>query len=257
MSIDLNQITTYCSSVAEEFNARLNRVRSFVGHNPTSGSANEEILRAFLSEHTSKRYTVAQGFIVDPFRENKSSRQCDILVFDGISCPVLHQEGGVRIVQPEAVKMVIEVKTTLKKGALEDALKNIKSARALNSSIAGFVFGFEGTQPKTLFSNLTAFCQKMTSDEAPLAILTLEPGFVATRDRDSLGLGGGVAGFSAYQFGSSQNTSIALTYLLLLYFDLQMRSVWGGASVANARRSLLEGSSHQHLGDISCSLGQT
>jgi hypothetical protein len=45
----------YCMGVAQEFEARLNRIRVFVKHNLTSGTANEIILRDFLAAPLKKR----------------------------------------------------------------------------------------------------------------------------------------------------------------------------------------------------------
>ena len=41
----------YCVSVAKEFESRMSRMRVFVQHNLSTGTANEVILREFLSKH--------------------------------------------------------------------------------------------------------------------------------------------------------------------------------------------------------------
>jgi hypothetical protein len=56
----------YCVSVAKEFQSRMNRMRVFVRHNLSSGTANEILLRDFLAKHASGNFSVSQGFICDP-----------------------------------------------------------------------------------------------------------------------------------------------------------------------------------------------
>lgn len=139
----------YGNSIADEFGARLSRIRSFVpNHNLTSGTANEIILRGFINEFLPKKYAAGQGFICDPVSSNGLvSRQCDILIYDQIDYPLVHNEGDVKVVWPESARLVIEVKTTLTKKGLEDALNNIKDAKNVNEHspirIGGIIFGFQ------------------------------------------------------------------------------------------------------------------
>jgi hypothetical protein len=65
----------YCISIAKELEARLSRKRVFVQHNLSSGTANEAILRDFLSNHAQSNVNVAQGFICNPFESDAVSRQ--------------------------------------------------------------------------------------------------------------------------------------------------------------------------------------
>ena len=81
-SPNVERMLQYCSGIADEFAARMNRVRNYVTkHNLTSGTANETILRNFLTKLSSGRYRIGQGFICDPTTPDAVSRQCDILVY--------------------------------------------------------------------------------------------------------------------------------------------------------------------------------
>ena len=176
-----HRLITYCRGVAEEFNSRINRVRNFVSnHNLTSGTANESILRDFLSVHSPSNYEVATGFICRLFPrtcgcENCrgkelqwASRQCDILIFDRANYPLVFSEGTIRFVNPSSVRMAIEVKTNLNsKKQVQEAMENISSARQMiprqdvngGSSYAGerrafFIFAFKSLKVETVLKHL-------------------------------------------------------------------------------------------------------
>lgn len=233
MNEDLTQIENYCKSLAAEFVAKKDRIRTFVPQNEISGDENEDTLRTFLAEHTAKRLTVAQGFVVDVLSTKPQSRQCDILVFDE-RYPVIHSAQQVKIVMPESVKLVLEIKTTLNKGALEDAFAQIASVRELSWLIPGAVFGFGGTQSKTLLKNLKALCTNLVPARAPKAIFGLESGFVAYREGTAEV---DKASFAAYKL--PDQTSV-LTTFFLFYLDVQMLPLAGGSTVANALRKHLD-----------------
>jgi hypothetical protein len=93
----------------------MSRMRVFVQHNLSTGTANEVILREFLSKHAPGNFDVSQGFICDPSEKKWVSKQCDILVYNKNHYPVVYAEGSVKVVWPKSVAMVIEVKTILEK----------------------------------------------------------------------------------------------------------------------------------------------
>lgn len=128
MSSKADNFFEYCVSVAKEFQSRMSRMRVFVQHNLSTGTANEVILREFLSKHASGNFEVSQGFICDPSEKKSVSRQCDILVYNKNRYPVVYADGPIKVVWPESVAMVIEVKTTLLKKDIESALENVISA---------------------------------------------------------------------------------------------------------------------------------
>ena len=79
MDSSIERMIQYCSGIAGEFEARLNRIRAFVpDHNLTSGTANEMILRDFLASLSTGHYTVGQGFICNPTASDSVSKQCDM-----------------------------------------------------------------------------------------------------------------------------------------------------------------------------------
>lgn len=119
--------------LARELQALQDRVRLLVSnHWETDGNHKEAILRAVLKRHLPETLSVGSGFVVD---DGLESTQIDILIVDR-SKPVLFREGDLMIVTPDAVRGVIEVKTSIRSpGELTDAARK-----------PGFVAGICGMQ---------------------------------------------------------------------------------------------------------------
>lgn len=97
MDSSVERVLEYCSSIAREFETRLNRIRAYVpDHNLSAGATNEIILRNFLAQHTTTRYAVRQGFMCDPLSPETVSKQCDILVYDQHHYPLVYSEGEIK-----------------------------------------------------------------------------------------------------------------------------------------------------------------
>jgi hypothetical protein len=137
MNTSADKLLLYCHSIAGEFQSRLNRIQSFVKHNLLSGTANESILREFLASHVPTDYAVEQGFICNPFEENAISKQCDILIYDQANWPSVYADGPVKIVFPDAARLVIEVKTSLGKKILNRHSIIFKAQENLNIILRG------------------------------------------------------------------------------------------------------------------------
>ena len=238
METSIERMLQYCSGIADEFDARLNRIRAFVpDHNPTAGAANEIILRDFLTRLSSDRYKVGQGFICDPAASDSVSKQCDILIYDHHNYPLVYSEGGVDVVFPHAVKMLIEVKTGLGKGKLKDALENICIAKQMNYTINGVVFAFQSPRPDTVVKNLQQYQQGFSLRHAPIAILQLDKGVIIHR-WPGTELGGGENSYEV-RLSKNRKRGVVIAFLLLLFFDAQLSGVWGGASIHNLMQRML------------------
>lgn len=117
-------VESYFKSLSLEFTALKDRVRNFIddAHWLTDGEWKETVLRTILSRSLPQDILIGRGFIVTP--EWKST-QIDILLYSS-SAPVLFRDGNLVIVQPSAVRGVIEVKTRLNFQGLRDAVNKIK-----------------------------------------------------------------------------------------------------------------------------------
>ena len=242
----VKKMLEYCSGIADEFLARMNRIRSYVPkHNLSSGTTNETILRNFLKRLSSGRYQVSQGFICDPTAPNSVSKQCDILVYDYHDYPLVYSESDIDIVFPQSAKMVIEVKTKLTSRSLKGALENIESARKLNKMINGVIFAFDGSSGNSIVNTLQRLSSDISPETAPIAILVLEKGLIIHR-WPGTPLGGTSELFVTRK---SENNAV-IAFLLLMYYDVMMQTVWGGASIMNMLQMLLDKQTTPFVNDI-------
>lgn len=227
----------YCTNLATEFESRRNRIRSFVPkHNLTSGTANEIILRDFLTQLSSKRFGVSQGFLYDPTNDEKASKQCDIIVHDQISYPLVYSDGNVKIIFPNAVKMLVEVKTSLKRPDLKTALENIRAAKRTNQMLNGIIFAFSSPNIKTVVENLESFSEEFSSKTAPIAILLLDKGAIIHDWSYGTNIHGQADTYSVRECESK----IVVAFFLLFFFDIQMMGTFGGANIKNKLIKLLK-----------------
>jgi hypothetical protein len=224
-----NRYLDYCISVADEFQARINRLRVFVSHNVSSGTANESILREFLSLHAPSEVQVAQGFIFDPFEEDEPSKQCDILVYDQMRFPLAYADGPIKVVFPDAARMVIEVKTMLDGKALAQAIENIVSADNLSGQMDrfyGVIFAFKSPRSwKTVIDNMRKY-QTVTC--APTAILLLDKGIIIhsygwLREKEMMSQPAKTPSvwypYAVRRSKDSRKGAIVVAFLLLLFFQ--------------------------------------
>jgi hypothetical protein len=98
-------------SLSLEIEALKGRVRQLIQshHWQTDGEWKETVLRSVLRRHLPPSIGVGRGFIVG---ERAPSTQIDVLLYD-TTYPLLHQDGDLVFVVPDAVRAIIEVKATL------------------------------------------------------------------------------------------------------------------------------------------------
>lgn len=125
-------LTTYASLIGQTFAARLNMLAQVIGdvHHVSLGNYKERLLSSTIRNHLPKSYGVGTGFVLFPKERatgsnlppgydelNQSdyevSRQCDILIYERSTIPVVFQDGDFVVLRPEAVRAVIEVKGAL------------------------------------------------------------------------------------------------------------------------------------------------
>ncbi len=138
---------SFASSFAHELGAQSEHIGRLIGHGPTLGSEREELLRALVERHVPRRFHVATGFI------EGSDRQVDILIYDQVDYAPLFRAGNLVVVPIEAVRALIEVKSTLTAGELADALSHLDDAMGLRTQgppIFRGVFGYQGATAPTL-----------------------------------------------------------------------------------------------------------
>ena len=129
---DLSQFSkTYSAELA----GRMSRLDNLIGrsHWLTVGEYKESLLRALIAESLPRRFEVSSGFIVgsDKAGAKLLSNQVDILIWDSHEHAPLFRSGDLVVVWPEAVRAAIEVKSTLDKPTLDEALANLDAVHQL------------------------------------------------------------------------------------------------------------------------------
>ena len=138
----------YLATFSDELLAPGQRIDSLIRHTGTVGSYREELLRGTIRQLLPTRFEISTGFI-----EN-SPRQLDLIIWDATNYTPLFREQDVVVVPLESVQGVIEVKTTLNTGELDEALEILHDVFRVNQT----------TRP--IFKGIFAFHQGYKSDQS-------------------------------------------------------------------------------------------
>lgn len=139
----------YHKSIASELDAISNRIRHLIGsaHWLTDGEHKEAILRKAISNYLPEAFHVGRGFVCYP--GGQSSTQLDILITTK-SKPTLFKDGELVFVTPDAVRAIIEVKTSqtsseIKEtaGKLSDELQRVRECQRSMDSCWGGIFVYK------------------------------------------------------------------------------------------------------------------
>jgi hypothetical protein len=181
------------ASWSDELLSTTERIHHLIGgrHWPTEGNYREALLRRLLRRVLPDRFRVSTGFI---YRWNENpSRQLDVLIWDAQEHSALLEEGELVILTPDAVAAIIEVKSSLNKKDLRDALALLSPPWLINwrytpeQSKSGrqqqvidvplrAIFAFTGSRKKpetvtrTVFTETTTFYRNLYSEDAKLIL---------------------------------------------------------------------------------------
>lgn len=136
----------YHKSIACELNVLKDRVRHLIGsaHWLTDGEHKEAVLRKIISNYLPEVFHVGRGFVCYPGGE--SSTQIDILITTK-SKPTLFKDGELVFVTPDAVRAIVEVKTSQTSSdfkdtaqKLADELQKVRDCQRSTDSCWGGIF---------------------------------------------------------------------------------------------------------------------
>jgi hypothetical protein len=105
------------------------------------GDYYEAIIRDAVKESISGSFTVGRGVILA--ENGKSSRECDVLIYNAAEYGPLFVSGDIVVVSPESVRCVIQVKGTISNESLSDAIENLSRVNQLRAGIWKLVVGFK------------------------------------------------------------------------------------------------------------------
>lgn len=135
----------YYTSFRDELLAKSKRLLALTKHSKVKGDYHEVLIREFIRKQISSKYRVGHGLVYDE-RNNKVSRECDVIVYEKGHTPLFELRDLV-IANPDIAKFVMEVKSTLTSSELDKAIQNLHSVKQLNHQIMCSVIGFQTNVP--------------------------------------------------------------------------------------------------------------
>ena len=133
-------------SITNELNIIKNRVRNLIGnaHWGEEGRYKEAVLKNVIKRFLPTNLSLGTGFVI---RENnhkhKVSKQIDIVIYDN-TVPVLYSEGDFVITTYKNVRGIIEVKTKVRIGELEEIVQKAKeNGELIDKNIFNGIFSYE------------------------------------------------------------------------------------------------------------------
>lgn len=122
--------------------AEFDQVQHQIPHLGERGTQRENSLATLLQKYLPGKFSMGTGQVLD-IRGN-ISRQCDIVIYDALNCPLLLAEEGYQLFPAESVFGVVQVKSVYDASTAADAVQNIASVKLLerDQPIAGAIFAF-------------------------------------------------------------------------------------------------------------------
>ncbi len=128
-------------------------IRSLLKDPKVIGDYYEAIIMEAVRESISQYFSARRGVILAS--DGQSSRECDIIVYSAAEYGPLFLSGDIVVINPEAVRCVIQVKGTLNHENLQEAVKNLASVDKLRPGIWKLIVGFN---TGLLYNDLVKVC---------------------------------------------------------------------------------------------------
>ncbi|MDD3597841.1 DUF6602 domain-containing protein [Sulfuricurvum sp.] len=142
MNIQNSDLTSFASLLGNSFASKIDLLSKILqnAHYPSIGRYKENLLIKIIREYLPDKYKVGTGFVlfVHDATEERAlkkgfdhlnmgsytvSKQCDILIYDASTIPVVFKDDDFVILRPESVKAVIEVKSNANKHEIDNILE--------------------------------------------------------------------------------------------------------------------------------------
>jgi hypothetical protein len=128
-------------------------IRSLLKDPKVIGDYYEAIIMEAVRESISQYFSARRGVILAA--DGQSSRECDIIVYSAAEYGPLFLSGDIVVINPEAVRCVIQVKGTLNRENLNEAIKNLQSVDKLRPGIWKLIIGYNTS---LLYNDLVKVC---------------------------------------------------------------------------------------------------
>ena len=119
----------FFQAVSKQMEEQIRGVAEALQHPGMKGTGGEEALRAFLRTYLPNRYRIGQGKVVD--HAGNESRQIDIIIMDARTTTPLYVDATNLVVPIESVYATVEVKSTLNRKTMADAIDNALTIQKL------------------------------------------------------------------------------------------------------------------------------
>jgi len=238
------------AAVGRKMQVDFEEISKQTSHPGERGRAREDAVRTFLRQYLPGRVGVGQGLLVDHL--GRTSRECDVVLYDAQSTPVFHVSDTVRLFPAETVFLVLQVKSRLSKSHLQSAVDNLASVARLSRSsepaqpllggfaistlfrgalrmtytpdrVAGGVFAYDSPSLETLAADVVQVVRGRPREEWPVFVISLAKGAIVYGH-------GAAGGKSRLATGPLDQTRLVLLApeddhpLLLLYLVTVMRT---------------------------------
>jgi hypothetical protein len=117
--------------VAEKMLMDFRQIQPQISHAGERGAQREETLKQFLEVYLPKKCGIGSGQIMNS--RDSVSRQCDIVIYNALECPLLLTGKGYQLFPIESVLAVIEVKSSLNSKSIPECVENISSVKLLGT----------------------------------------------------------------------------------------------------------------------------
>lgn len=164
--------------IAEDMRHKSDAIRrDFARHRPSAGSNREDLVEQFLIEHLPNRFGVSTGLIIS--YDGKFSNQADLVVVDNQNNAPLYPQSRNKLWPVESVYALIEVKTQLNQGELDDCIKKGQRFKSLKREFCDtgnttriksslfVIWAFSSSEPLTLKQTLLKALSDVPRDERP------------------------------------------------------------------------------------------
>jgi len=134
-------VKQYYKNVQKKILVQKDIIRSLLKDPKVIGDYYEAIIMDAVRESISEYFSARRGVILA--ENGQASRECDIIVYSAAEYGPLFLSGDMIVVNPEAVRCVIQVKGTINTENLKDAIANLAAVNRLRPGIWKLIVGFK------------------------------------------------------------------------------------------------------------------
>lgn len=130
----------YYRNVQKKILVQRDIIRSLLKDPKVIGDYYEAIIMDAVRESISEYFAARRGVILA--ENGQASRECDIIVYSAAEYGPLFLSGDMVVINPEAVRCVIQVKGTINIENLNDSIANLAAVNRLRPGIWKLIVGF-------------------------------------------------------------------------------------------------------------------